>query len=78
MSSESSESSQSDESIEAQERSDDQATGAYGGNNTNVGNPADSLGYASVNGNDGDGAPYQRRVDSSLRLYWKLGKIILN
>ena len=36
----SSDSSESDESVEAQERSDDQATGAYGGSNTNVGKPS--------------------------------------
>ena len=43
----SSESDESDESVEAQERSDDQATGAYGGSNTNVGNPSDSQGFSS-------------------------------
>ena len=43
----SSDSSESDESVEAQERSDDQATGAYGGSNTNVGNPSDSQGFSS-------------------------------
>jgi len=40
-------SSDSDESIEAQERSDDQATGAFGGDNTNVGDPSDSIGFSS-------------------------------
>ena len=37
----------SDESIEAQERSDDQATGAFGGSGTNVGDPSDSIGFSS-------------------------------
>ena len=40
-------SSDSDESIEAQERSDDQATGAFGGSGTNVGDPSDSIGFSS-------------------------------
>ena len=38
-------SSDSDESIEAQERSDDQATGAFGGSGTNVGDESIVLGF---------------------------------
>ena len=49
-------SSDSDESIEAQERSDDQATGAFGGDNTNVGDPSDSIGFSSPD----VGASYQQ------------------
>ena len=40
-------SSDSDESIEAQERSDDQQTGNFGGDNTNISDPAESQGFAS-------------------------------
>jgi len=38
---------ESDESIEVSERSEDQATGAFGGSGTNVGDPSDSIGFSS-------------------------------
>ena len=63
-----SESSQSDESIETQERYSDQQTGANNGFNTNVSNPADSLGYANVMSNNDSSPPPRLRVDPMIAI----------